>query len=67
MAKRLKTRLAAGFKAICADDSGATALEYALIGVMVSVAIITGLTLLGSTVNQSWNYISNTVSSAMNR
>ena len=67
MAKPQVTRFADRSRAFWADSTGSTALEYALIGAMVSVAIIGGLTLLGSSVNQSWNYVSNTVSTAMNR
>lgn len=67
MANAPMMRLAAMARAFRADETGATAIEYAFIGAMVSVAIIVGLTALGSTVNQSWNYISATVSTAMSR
>ena len=68
--RHILSHLAAGrarLAAFAADEAGATALEYALIGAMTSVAIIGGLTLLGTAVNAEWNYVSNTVHSAMNR
>ncbi len=36
------------FKTFCADESGATAIEYGLIAALVSVAAIGALTALGA-------------------
>jgi pilus assembly protein Flp/PilA len=38
-------------KAFAADDSGATAIEYALIAGFISIVIVTSVTTLGSNVN----------------
>lgn len=37
------------FARFLADDDGATAIEYALIAVGISLAVIAGVTLIGST------------------
>lgn len=39
------------------DESGATAIEYALIGVLISVAIIVGATALGSKLNDLYTAV----------
>lgn len=41
------------------NENGATAIEYALIAAGVSVAIIGGVTSLGTKVNSTWEYVSN--------
>ncbi|MEZ5669560.1 MAG: Flp family type IVb pilin [Alphaproteobacteria bacterium] len=41
------TRFATAFRRFIADDCGATAIEYGLIGAMVSVAAITALGAMG--------------------
>ncbi len=46
----------------CADESGATAIEYGLIAALVSVAAIGALTTMGNTLNTLFG----TVSNAMN-
>ena len=43
------------------DESGATAIEYGLIAALVSVVIITGLTLLGPSLSQTFTDISTCV------
>ena len=48
------------------DESGATAIEYGLIAALISVALITGATALGSALNAKFNTIANTVNSATN-
>ncbi len=45
-------------------ESGATAIEYALIAVLIAVAIITSVTALGAAVRAKYVYIANGVSSA---
>ncbi|TPP09352.1 Flp family type IVb pilin [Rhizobium glycinendophyticum] len=37
------------------DESGATAIEYGLIAALISVALITGATTLGSALNTQFN------------
>jgi pilus assembly protein Flp/PilA len=44
------------------DESGATAIEYGLIAALISVALITGATALGSKLNIMFNNLSNTIS-----
>lgn len=39
------------------DDSGATAIEYSLIAALISIAIISGASLLGNNLNQKFNAI----------
>ena len=41
------------------DESGATAIEYALIAAGISVAIIASLTNIGSSVKAMWTTVSN--------
>ncbi|KRB58568.1 Flp family type IVb pilin [Rhizobium sp. NPDC090275] len=45
------------------DESGATAIEYGLIAALISVALITGASALGSKLNIMFNNLSNTISS----
>lgn len=40
------------------DETGATAIEYALIATGVAVAIIAGVNGLGAKVNSTWQYVS---------
>ncbi|WP_377291742.1 Flp family type IVb pilin [Rhizobium sp. SG2393] len=40
------------------DESGATAIEYGLIAALISVALITGATALGSKLNTQFNNLS---------
>lgn len=40
-----------------ADDSGATAIEYGLIAALISVAIITAVTSVGSHLNSTFNSV----------
>ncbi|MBZ9990811.1 Flp family type IVb pilin [Mesorhizobium sp. BH1-1-5] len=49
----------------CADESGATAIEYALIGVLVAVAILVGATSLGGALNAQFVNIASSVSNAI--
>jgi len=44
------------------DESGATAIEYGLIAALISVALITGASTLGNTLNNTFMAISNKLS-----
>ena len=48
------------------DNSGATAIEYALIGALVSVGIIAAVTTLGGGMGALFNTIATKVSNSMN-
>lgn len=48
----------------CKDRSGATAIEYGLIAVLIAVAIISGATAIGSSVNAMLNVDANKVTAA---
>lgn len=43
------------------DDSGATAIEYALVATLISIALILGATWLGSQLNTRFTGIGNSV------
>jgi pilus assembly protein Flp/PilA len=53
------------FRNFLRDKSGVTAIEYGLIAALVAVAIIGGVTLLGQSLNNMFNDVGTTVSSAM--
>ena len=57
------------FSRFLKDESGATAIEYGLIAALISVAIITGATTLGSTLNTTFQNISThmTTAAAVNK
>ena len=46
------------------DESGATAIEYGLIAALISVALITGATSLGTTLNETFQAISTKMTTA---
>jgi pilus assembly protein Flp/PilA len=46
------------------DESGATAIEYGLIAALISVALITGATALGSTLNATFSSLSEKMNTA---
>jgi pilus assembly protein Flp/PilA len=46
---------------LAGDTRGATAVEYAVIAALISVAIIGGVTYFGSQLSNSWLYLANTV------
>ncbi|MBW1877784.1 MAG: Flp family type IVb pilin [Deltaproteobacteria bacterium] len=46
------------------DESGATAIEYGLIAALVAVVIITGLTALGTSLNQKFSSVASEVTAA---
>lgn len=49
------------------DESGATAIEYGLIAALISVALITGATTLGNTLNTQFQGLSNKMNDAANK
>ena len=46
------------------DESGATAIEYGLIAALISVALITGATTLGNTLNAQFQSLSTKMNAA---
>jgi pilus assembly protein Flp/PilA len=48
------------------DESGTTAIEYGLIGTLISVAIIAGATTLGNTLNETFQGLSDNMNDARN-
>ena len=48
-------------KSFIANESGATAIEYALIASLIAVAIIGALTTLGTKISSTFNEIANTL------
>ncbi|MBO3758597.1 Flp family type IVb pilin [Ciceribacter sp. L1K23] len=46
------------------DESGATAIEYGLIAALISVALITGATTLGDSLDETFQAISTEMSTA---
>ncbi|MEQ8308426.1 Flp family type IVb pilin [Hoeflea sp.] len=48
------------------DESGATAIEYGLIAALISVALITGATTLGNTLNAQFQGLSDKMNDAKN-
>ena len=51
-------------KRFLADQSGATAIEYALIAVLVAIAIIGAVTALGSSLKSIFDTVASTVNIA---
>lgn len=49
------------FQAFMVDDSGATAIEYGLIAMVVSVGIIVSLQLFASSLSNLWTYVATTI------
>ena len=45
------------------NESGATAIEYGLIAALVAVAIISGITLLGTTLNARFTSVATSIGS----
>ncbi|NNC38426.1 MAG: Flp family type IVb pilin [Acidimicrobiales bacterium] len=46
------------------DESGATAIEYALIAALVGISIIAGASSIGKNTNSLWNGVANAVEQA---
>ena len=53
------------FRSFVRDESGATAIEYGLIAALVSVAAITALTAMGSSLNTMFTSVSSTLNGAV--
>jgi len=51
-------------KSLLKDESGATAIEYGLIAALVSVAAISALTAMGSSLDSLFTTVSNTLEDA---
>jgi pilus assembly protein Flp/PilA len=49
---------------LCADESGSTAIEYALFAAMISVIMMVGLSAFGTAVSAKYQEISTAVESA---
>lgn len=47
-----------------ADESGATAIEYSLIAVLISIAVITGASLMGTRLGEAFNNIAGELESS---
>lgn len=47
------------FRRLLKSRDGSTAMEYALIGVLISVAIVAALSQVRSSVGHTFNYVSN--------
>jgi pilus assembly protein Flp/PilA len=52
-------------KNFVADESGATAIEYGLIAALVSVAAVTALTSVGSSLDKMFSSVSSTLDAAV--
>lgn len=52
------------FNRFVKDESGATAIEYGLIAALISVALITGATTLGDTLNTQFQALSTKMTNA---
>lgn len=46
------------------DQSGTTAIEYALIAMLIAIALVTMFTNLGTEINSMWNSVSTKVDGA---
>ena len=53
-------------KTLLMDESGATAIEYGLIAALVSVAAITALSAMGTSLRSLFGRVSNTLNDANN-
>jgi pilus assembly protein Flp/PilA len=60
-------RLGRSMRALVDDESGATAMEYALIATLISVAIIGAATTMGSNLNNVWTTLANNVNPNLSR
>lgn len=52
------------FARLMKDESGATAIEYGLIAALISVALITGATALGGSLNNQFQALSGKLENA---
>jgi pilus assembly protein Flp/PilA len=56
--------MSAIFARFMKDESGATAIEYGLIAALISVALITGATALGNSLNAQFQNLSGKLNAA---
>ena len=56
----------AKLRTFAADESGATAIEYGLIGALISVAGITAFQMVGDSIGETFVKTSTTVDDALN-
>jgi len=54
-------------RALLHDDSGATAIEYALIASLLSIAVVGSSLLLGGGLQNMWNFVTTEVTAAVTR
>jgi Flp pilus assembly pilin Flp len=54
-------RLRATTRALMRDETGSTAMEYGLVGTLVSVAIVASLSATGTGVADRWNSFAGTI------
>lgn len=54
-----------GLKQIAREESAITAIEYALLAMLIALAVLGAITLLGTTVARMWQMIADAVLSAM--
>lgn len=59
--RRHAARLVHSMRAFLRDEGGATAMEYALIAALISVAIIGAATTMGSNLNNVWTTLANNI------
>ena len=55
------------FARLMKDESGATAIEYGLIAALISVALITGATALGGSLNNTFMNLKDKMQDAENK
>ena len=53
------SKIISAVKTFVADENGVTAIEYGLIAALVGLALITGATLLGTKLSDSFTFIAN--------
>lgn len=53
------------FARLMKDESGATAIEYGLIAALISVALITGATALGNSLNSTFSALGGKLENAV--
>ncbi len=46
--------ISSGFDALCADQEGSTAIEYALLAAMAAIAALGGIQAVGRETNSMW-------------
>ena len=54
------------FVKLLKDESGATAIEYALIAALISIAAIIAMRFLGTEITETFNFIGNELNNANN-